>query len=241
MTESDTSRLRARPRGLHGAGDVSWGLAWAALEWLERNAQPGWRTLETGSGSSTIVLASRGAVHEAVTPDPAEETRIRATCAEFGISSDTVTFRIGPSHEVLPAPEQTPLDLVLIDGAHGFPYPVLDWWWVAPRLKVGGVVLLDDAYMPPVAAIVDALRRDPAWSVEGPVGYRTVILRKRGESLPHFDWDGRMVGGRMSFRYLPPAARVVASARHRFFSTRLGLGVVRVVRRRSGLRWRKTG
>ena len=242
MAPSLTSQLRARPVGLHGeAGDESWGLAWAALEWLEQNVQPGMQTLETGSGASTIVFAARGAVHEAVTPDPDEETRIRATCAGLGISSETVTFRIGPSHEVLPALTPRQLDVVLIDGAHGFPYPVLDWWAVAPQVRVGGAVLLDDAYMPPVTAILDGLRGDPAWEVEGTVGYRTVILRKRAESLPHFDWDGRRVGGRLTFRYLPPGERVVAAARHRFFSTRVGLGVVGLVRRGTGLRWRKTG
>lgn len=242
MSSSLTYRLRTRPVGLHGDhGDESWGLAWAALEWLEANVQPGWHTLETGSGHSTIVIASRGAVHAAVTPDPGEESRFRAACAELAVPTDAVTFHIGPSHVVLPALPATPLDLVLIDGAHGLPYPVIDWWSVASRVRIGGVVLLDDAYMPPVAAITDGLRGDPAWEIETTAGYRTVIQRKRAETLPHFDWDGRAVGGRMSFRYLPLGPRVVASARHRFFSTRLGLRIVALVRRNAGFRWRKTG
>ena len=78
-----TDALRAEPPGLHGDGEY-WGLAWAALDWLEQNVQPGWSTLETGSGSSTLVFAARGAVHEAVTPDPGEEERIRGRCAELG-------------------------------------------------------------------------------------------------------------------------------------------------------------
>ena len=89
-----TDALRAEPPGLHGEGEY-WGLAWAALGWLEETVQPGWATLETGSGSSTLVLASRGAVHEAVTPDPGEEERIRRRCAELGIEDGAVTFRIG--------------------------------------------------------------------------------------------------------------------------------------------------
>lgn len=237
-----TAHLRSRPPGLHGEdGAETWGLAWAALEWLEREVQPGMRTLETGSGASTIVFAARGALHEAVTHDPGEETRIRATCASLGIGSTGVQFRIGPSHEALPGLDGHPLDLVLIDGAHGFPYPVIDWWAVAPRVREGGRVLLDDAYMPPVAMILDGLRGDPGWEVEGAVGYRTVILRRTGSGLPPFDWDGRRVGGRMTFRYLPPGRRLAASARHRFFSTPLGLRIVELVRRDAGLRFRKTG
>ena len=95
-----TDALRAEPPGLHGDGEY-WGLAWAALEWLEKSVQPGWSTLETGSGSSTLVFAARGALHEAVTPDPGEEDRIRGRCTELGIDASEVTFRIGPSHEVL--------------------------------------------------------------------------------------------------------------------------------------------
>ena len=109
---------------------------------------------------------------------------------------------------------------MLVDGAHGFPYPTLDWWHVAPRVKVGGRVLLDDAYMPPVRAIVDALRADPSWELDAPASFRTAVVRKVADAPPSFDWEG---GGHMSFAYLPPRARVVAAARQRVFSTRLGL------------------
>jgi Methyltransferase domain len=234
-----TDELRSAPPGLHGAGDEYWGLEWAALGWLEENVRPGMATLETGAGSSTLVFAARGAEHEAVTPDAAEEGRIRAECERRGIDSSSVTFRIGLSHEVLPRLEPRPLDLVLIDGAHGFPYPVLDWWYVAPQVRVGGLVLLDDAYMPPVRVLVDALREQPAWEVARAVGHRTVAVRKVAEGLPSFDWQGEPIGGRMSFRYLPPARRTAASLRHRAFSTAFGLKLVGLARRRSALRWRK--
>jgi hypothetical protein len=236
-----TDDLRASPPGLHGAGDEYWGLAWAALGWLEENVTEGMATLETGSGSSTLVFAAAGAEHEAVTPDAAEEARVRAECERRGIDSSSVRFRIGPSHEVLPRLEPRPLDLVLLDGAHGFPFPVLDWWYVAPHVRVGGVVLLDDAYMPPVRVLVDALRKQPGWEVAAAVGPRTVAVRKVAEGLPPFDWQGEPIGGRMSFRYLPPARRAAASLRHRAFSTALGLRVVALARRRSALRWRKRG
>jgi hypothetical protein len=236
-----TDDLRASPPGLHGAGDEYWGLAWAALGWLEDNVSPGMATLETGSGSSTLVFAAAGAEHEAVTPDAAEEERIRRECDRRGIDSSSVRFRIGPSHEVLPRLPARPLDLVLLDGAHGFPYPVLDWWYVAPHVRVGGLVLLDDAYMPPVRVVVDALREQPAWEVAAAIGQRTVAVRKVSDELPPWDWHGERLGGRMSFRYLPPAHRAVASARQRVFSTPLGLRVVGLARRRSALRWRKRG
>ena len=45
----------------------------------------------------------------------------------------------------------------------------------------------------------------------------------------------------MTFRYLPASERAVASTRHRVFSTKAGLALVKAYRRGSGLKWRKTG
>ena len=236
-----TDQLRRDPPGLHAGGSEYWGLAWEALEWLEREVRPGMATLETGAGASTLVFAAAGAEHEAVTPEANEEVRLRAEAERHGVDAGRVTFRIGFSHEVLPRLEPRPLDLVLIDGAHGFPYPILDWWYVARRVKVGGRVLLDDAYMPPVRALVDALRADPSWEVEAAASFRTAVVRKLTDGLPGFDWEGERIGGGMSFGYLPPAARAVASARQRVFSTRLGLKTVELARRRTGLRFRRRG
>jgi hypothetical protein len=236
-----TAALRAAPPGLHGAGDEYWGLAWAALDWLERNVEPGMATLETGAGSSTIVFAARGAEHVAVTPEAAEEERIRAACRELGVDDSRVRFLLGSSHEVLPGRAGQPLDLALVDGAHGFPYPILDWWYLAPQLRVGGRLLVDDAYMPAVGTLVDALRASPAWELEEAVGHRTVVVRKLADELPDFDWRGERIGGRLSFRYLPPLRRAAAAIQHRLFTTELGLRAVAKARGRSHLRWRKTG
>ncbi len=224
-----TAELMSSPPSLHGDGEF-WGLSWQALAFIERTAQPGMATLETGAGASTIVFAASGADHEAVTPSSGEADRIRAECERRGISTERVRFRIGSSHEVLPAWQPRPLDVVLVDGAHGFPYPTLDWWWLHPHVKVGGVMLLDDAYMPPVAAVVDYLRSSPAWALDPPASFRTAVARKLADELPAWDWHGERIGGRMSFRYLPARRRAVAAVRQRVFSTRAGLKAVELGR-----------
>jgi hypothetical protein len=52
---------------------------------------------------------------------------------------------------------------VLIDGSHGFPAPVIDWYYGAGRLRRGGVVVVDDLELPAVRVLVDFLERDPRW------------------------------------------------------------------------------
>jgi hypothetical protein len=224
-----TDDLRAAPPGLHGQAEF-WGLAWEALAFIERTVQPGMATLETGAGASTIVFAARAADHEAVTPSAEEADRITAECERRGIATERLRFRIGSSADVLRTWEARPLDLVLVDGAHAFPYPTLDWWFLAPHLKVGGLMLLDDAYMPPVAAVVDYVRGSPAWRLEEPVSFRTAAARKLADEIPPGEWKGERSGGRTSFRYLPLQRRASASARQRFFSTRLGLQAAELAR-----------
>ena len=212
---------------MHGAGDECWGLDWAALAWLELELDPGLATLETGAGTSTIVFAAAGTEHEAVTPDPGEEERIRAECERRGISTERLSFRVGLSHDVLPTLPERPLDLVLIDGAHGFPYPTLDWWYLAPRLRIGGRMLVDDCYMPPVAALVDFLRAHESWEIAATPGRRTIVVRKVADTPPAFDWQG----GGVSFRHLPPLRRARAAAAHRILESRLGRRAAALTRR----------
>ncbi len=235
-----TDELRSAPPGLHGSSEF-WGLAWEALAFLERTVRPGMATLETGAGASTIVFAAGGAEHEVVTPSEEEARRITAECERRGISTERLTFRIGSSADVLRSREPRPLDLALVDGAHAFPYPTLDWWFLAPHLKIGGLMLLDDAYMPPVAAVVDYLRTSPAWALERPVSFRTAAARKLGDEIPPAEWKGERSGGRMSFRYLPPGARAAASARQRFFATRPGLKTAELLRALLGRSGRSAG
>ena len=237
MSSPLTAELRARPPFIHGENGY-WGLEWNALAWLEETVQAGMVTLETGAGASTMVFAARGAEHQVVTVAAEEEAKIRAECERHGISSEKVSFEVGLSHDVLPHLAPRALDLALIDGAHGFPYPVLDWWYVAPQVKVGGLMVLDDAYMAPVGLLVDWLESSSAWRIEAAPGFRTVVVRKLAQELPPFDWHGERVGRELSFRYLPTVRRARAAARQRVFATRAGLAVARLARRRAGFLWR---
>src|SRR2546429_411968 len=72
----------------------------------------------------------------------------------------------------------------------------------------------------------DHLRGPAAGSLEGPASFRTAVARKLADEVPEPEWKGERIGGRMSFRYLPPRRRPVAAVRQRLFSTRLGLKAI---------------
>jgi predicted O-methyltransferase YrrM len=205
--------LRDAPPNLHAAGQAYFGLQWDALRWIERRVQPGWTTLETGCGGSTVVFAARGAHHLAITPAADEHDAVRAYCAARAIPTTGLSFLAAPSDEALLrewTPE--PLDLVLIDGAHGFPFPALDWYLTARHIRRGGLVVLDDAFLPSVHVVVRFLRANPSWCMEAPLGYRTVAFRKVADELS-YDWVGSRFDRMPRFDYLPLAQRVTAYAR----------------------------
>lgn len=210
------ARLLADPPLVHdmGAGALaSLGTEAGCYEFLAERARPGDRTLETGLGLSTALFGALGTEHTCVTPSAAEVERLRAYCAARAIPLDRVTFMLGPSAEVLPALGAEPLDLVLIDGAHGFPVPVLDWYYAGGRLRRGGLLVVDDVHLPAVHVLVGYLEADPRWE---PVA-RTAKWRayeRRSEGPLSEEWVDQ------PFFALPPppllrraAARLAARAR----------------------------
>lgn len=213
MPTKISAEIRRDPPLAHGGGTAYFGLEWEALRWLEETVKPGMTTLETGCGASTIVFAAAGSRHLAITPDAGEHERVLAYCADRQIETAGLSFISEPSDQALMRtwrPE--PLDLVLIDGAHGFPFPALDWYLTAPHLRVGGLVVLDDAYLPSVRVIARFLRSSSSWRQEPPLGYRTVAFRKVDEKLS-YDWVGSRFDQRPHFDYLPVRRRPLAYAR----------------------------
>ena len=47
--------------------------------------------------------------------------------------------------------------------SHGFPTPMIDWYYTAGRLRRGGLLVVDDVHLPAVAMLVGVLDRDDRW------------------------------------------------------------------------------
>jgi len=163
-------RLLADPPRVHpGAPDEFgvWLTERECYELIASRCPPRARTLETGLGVSTALFLGLGAAHICVVPSDAEVETLRRYCEEHAIPTDGLRVELGRSEDVLPRLESEALDVVLIDGAHGFPTPMIDWFYGAGRLRRGGVVVVDDLQLPAVAIMADFLDADPRWE---PVG-----------------------------------------------------------------------
>jgi hypothetical protein len=165
-----------------------WSLDEPTLAFLHQHVGAGMRTLETGVGMSTVLFALRGARHTCVVPVPAEVERVRAYCARVGVATDGLTFVVAPSEEALPGLTLRDLDVVLIDGRHGFPAPMIDWYYTAPMLRTGGCLLLDDTQLWPVRMLRDVLVAEPEWQLVCQLP-RTAVFRKLADGSERKEWS----------------------------------------------------
>ena len=136
------------------------------LRFIFEQVKPGMNTLETGAGHTTAAFCIAGTHHTAITPDEAQARRIRDYLSDLGVRSD-LTFINQSSDVVLPSGQSIPerLDFVLIDGAHRFPFPIIDWHYTEHRIPAGGMVAVDDFRMPSVRILHDFLAGEDDWEL----------------------------------------------------------------------------
>jgi len=205
--------IKDEPR-FHSGGDTNWNALPEILLTLESLVGPETVSIETGCGASTVVFASGGGRHTTISPDPREHDLVRAYCDKTGIDHSNVTFVANSSDQVLPAmaPGRT-LDVAFIDGAHGFPFAILDWHFINERLKVGGHILVDDVAIPAIAPVFRFMRSEDWWSLVGIPDDRAGLFRLAVEPPPE-DYTLQKFNRHLDYSFAPPAvrARLTASA-----------------------------
>lgn len=163
---------------VHAGGTSDWSISREAAAYLATLGGPDKVSLETGAGLSTIIFTQQGGHHICITPSGDEIERIRHECVARNINTDRLEFVQAPSEVALPGRQLPPLDVVLIDGAHGFPLPQIDFYYTASALKTGGLMIIDDVHIWACGILVKVLREDPAWERVATVGRRTTVFKK---------------------------------------------------------------
>jgi hypothetical protein len=113
---------------------------------------------------------------------------IREYASTNGIDLASVKFVPEPSEQYLPRGDESDLDLVLLDGKHAFPWPMVDWFFTADRLKQGGLMLLDDAQMRSVAVLAEFMLADPGWAFVCGFEGKTLAFRKVRKKVLDVAW-----------------------------------------------------
>jgi len=168
--------------------EITWAISDELAEFLDHNVSQGFKTLETGAGISTLIFTLKGASHTAVVPDIEQVKRIEHFCDAHNINREQLEFHVEISEKVLPAIEKDELDLVLIDGRHGFPAPFIDWYYTAGALKVGGILIVDDTHIWTGEILRDFLIEDTTWEMIDNLSGRVAIFRKLADGSHNQEW-----------------------------------------------------
>lgn len=178
----------------HGTDDhlTSWGAGEDVLRQIQKLIKPGMQTLETGCGKSTVVFLDRGCHHTTCTYHPEEVTRVVNYCERKGICTDKLDPLIGSTDRELPKlTTSAELDFVLIDGAHEFPFPIIDFHYTENRIRIGGMLAVDDLNIPSVHMLYEFLETEKEWK-EICVVRHTAFYRKVAEPTRNKDFMGQL-------------------------------------------------
>jgi len=169
------------PPRLHRVGSeiaISYQLSDQALQFIDQHVNEASHTLETGAGISTVLFAMKASNHTCVVPAADLVARIRDYCKSSLIPDERIDFQIGMSEKILPSLQADELDLVLIDGQHAFPTPFIDWYYTADKLRVGGILVIDDIHLWTGQVLKNFLLEEPEWSLVEEFSARTAIFKK---------------------------------------------------------------
>ncbi len=167
---------------------IVWGLLRSVLDFIDAHVNERSKTLETGSGLSTILFALKGGSHLCITPSQVEIDRVRDYCKHHGVSLQNVEFRVDLSENVLPGLGADEIDLALIDGGHGFPTPFMDWYFISTKLKTGGILIIDDIGIWTGRILTEFLLSEPEWKLIESFANKTAIFVKERSYRPSKEW-----------------------------------------------------
>lgn len=162
MNQNILDALAALPNDFHDAGVMPA----VVLEAIERHSRDIKiiNSVETGSGLSTILFSHLSQKHLVFAKEQFGDIQGNSISSVKGselFHSESVEYIIGPTQRTLPNYKFTEkLQLVLIDGPHGFPYPNLEYYYLYQHLDEGALLIIDDIHIPTIRQLAEVLCED---------------------------------------------------------------------------------
>ncbi len=112
------------------------------------------------------------------------------------LRNENVTFVEGPTQITLPQyrfPQK--LQMVLIDGPHGYPFPDLEYYYFYPLIEPGGLLLIDDLPFPSIARMFEIIRADDIFELLEVVEDKLAIFGRTNAPIVDPQGDGWWLQG----------------------------------------------
>ncbi len=114
---------------------------------------------ETGSGLSTLLFSQLSRRHLVFTLEQDDSSRqVRASPL---LKEGICEFVLGPTQRTIPRYDfKEPLQVIFLDGPHGYPFPEIEYCFLYPHLEPGGLLILDDIHIPTIFNLFQFLREE---------------------------------------------------------------------------------
>lgn len=203
QVERVLNEFQALPAGWHPAGSYSL----TTLIAIARNAlaAPVRLSAETGCGITTALISQISADHTVFAyKHPSEEVPLAYGRGIFDTSK--IRFVLGPTQRtLLPHVFVDQLDLAIIDGPHGYPFPELEYFAFYPHLAPNALLIVDDIHIPTVHNLFNILNEDKMFRLVE-VCEKTAFYRRTSEPTFDPEGDGWWLQG-YNQRFAPPELR----------------------------------
>lgn len=142
------------------------------------------RSVETGAGGSSLLFSHLSAKHTAFVIEGSNRIITRLKSSRL-LRSESTEFVEGPTQRTLPSRTfDEPLQAVLIDGPHAFPFPQLEYFHLYPHIATGGLLIVDDIHVRTIHELYRFLSADDMFDLVRVVE-RTAFFRRT--AAPVFD------------------------------------------------------
>jgi hypothetical protein len=143
---------------------------------------------ETGSGKTTLLFSHLSREHKvfALEGDNRSITVVRDSPL---LNRSTVEFIEGPTQATMPQYHfGQKLQLVLIDGPHGYPFPEMEYFYFYPHLDKDALLLVDDIHIPTIHRLYEFLKEDEMFRLVEVVDNTAFFVRNDRDLFdPHGD------------------------------------------------------
>jgi hypothetical protein len=179
-------RIVELPPRWHNAGSVSRKVLCAIAQYAEQLG-PIKHSAETGSGRTTLLFSHLSAHHLVFARDIGRSVS-QAKKSPL-VNAQNVTFVEGPTQITLPNYSFThKIQMALIDGPHGYPFPDLEYYYFYPLIETGGLLLVDDIHIPSIGRMFDVIKADDMFNLLEIVGHLAIFERSEAPLIdPHSD------------------------------------------------------
>jgi hypothetical protein len=151
-------------------------------------------TAETGSGKSSLLFSHLSPKHYVFAMDDGNGSVTRVKESNL-LQPDVVQFVEGPTQETVPGfAFPSPLQMIMLDGPHGFPFPQLEYYHFYPQLASGGILIVDDIDIPSIHDMYRFLKKDAMFTLLEVV-HTTAFFRRTDAPLFNPRADGWWLQG----------------------------------------------